>query len=316
MNTLQLYVESLLQAVSTGVLVGSAYGLMCIGLAMIFSIMKIINFAQGDFMMLGMYIAYVLALMFGSSVHAGPYLAILLVIPIAFVIGYVLQTTLVSRVSGRRALTLEDSGGRSQLILTLGISLVLENGMMMYFGSDIRSLQTPLSSTAIRLGTGDVNGISVFLSQGRLVTAAVSFVALGIVYSIMRFSKLGRRLRASADNPVAAAYIAINVDSMYKIAFALGTCITALAGALIAMNYSFTPFSGLEFVVLMFAGVILGGMGSVIGAFWGGLIIGIIQQTSSLILPTQLQDATIFVMFLLVLYFRPQGLFGRSVERV
>jgi branched-chain amino acid transport system permease protein len=107
----------------------------------------------------------------------------------------------------------------------------------------------------------------------------------------------------------------IDVDRAHRIAFALGTAITAVAGGLVASSYPFQPYVGLDFVIIMYAGVVLGGMGSIIGAFWGGMTIGLVQQMSTLILPTQLQNAAIFVVFLLIIFFRPQGFFGRMVER-
>jgi branched-chain amino acid transport system permease protein len=107
----------------------------------------------------------------------------------------------------------------------------------------------------------------------------------------------------------------IDVDRAHRTAFALGCGITAIAGGLLATNYPFHPFVGLEYVIVMYAGVVLGGMGSIIGAFWGGMTIGLVQQMSTLILPTQLQNAAIFVVFLLIIFFRPQGFFGRMVER-
>ena len=128
-------------------------------------------------------------------------------------------------------------------------------------------------------------------------------------------AEISLALRAAADNPTAATYMGIDVDRAHRIAFALGSGITAVAGGLVASYLSFTPFMGLDFVVIMYAGVVLGGMGSLLGAFWGGLTIGFVQQISALVLPPQLQNAAIFVVFLLIVVLRPQGLFGRSAER-
>jgi branched-chain amino acid transport system permease protein len=122
-------------------------------------------------------------------------------------------------------------------------------------------------------------------------------------------------MRASADNPEAALYMGINVDKAHRVAFGIGTGVTAIAGGLVATYYPFQPYVGLEFVVIMYAGVVLGGFGSITGAFWGGMVIGLVQQLSIIVLPFQLQNTAIFVVFLLVILFRPQGLFGRNVER-
>jgi len=126
---------------------------------------------------------------------------------------------------------------------------------------------------------------------------------------------VGKSLLAAADNPQAALYMGIDVDRAHRIAFAIGTGVTAVAGGLVATYYPFQPYVGIEFVIIMYAGVVLGGIGSVGGAFLGGLIIGLVQQLSTIVLPIQLQNAAIFVMFLLIVMLRPHGLFGRAAER-
>jgi len=136
-----------------------------------------------------------------------------------------------------------------------------------------------------------------------------------VLAALIARTTLGKALRAAADNPEAATFMGIDVDRAHRIAFGLGAAITAIAGGLLATNYPFQPYIGLEYVIVMYAGVVLGGMGSIIGAFWGGMAIGLVQQLSTLVLPTQLQNAAIFVVFLLVVYLMPQGFFGRVVER-
>ena len=128
-------------------------------------------------------------------------------------------------------------------------------------------------------------------------------------------SRLGKSLRAAADNPTAATYMGIDVDRAHRMAFALGTGITAIAGGLLATNNPFHPFVGIDYVIVMYAGVVLGGMGSIIGAFWGGMTIGLVQQMSTLFLPNQLQNTAIFVVFLFIVLLRPQGLFGTAMRR-
>jgi branched-chain amino acid transport system permease protein len=140
-------------------------------------------------------------------------------------------------------------------------------------------------------------------------------VAIAVLAALIARTTLGKALRAAADNPEAATFMGIDVDRAHRIAFGLGAAITAIAGGLLATNYPFQPYIGLEYVIVMYAGVVLGGMGSIIGAFWGGMAIGLVQQLSTLVLPTQLQNAAIFVVFLLVVYLMPQGFFGRVVER-
>ena len=155
----------------------------------------------------------------------------------------------------------------------------------------------------------------MFLNKARLIACAVAIVTAGALYLLLEYTRLGKALRASADNPTAATYMGIDVDRSYRIAFGLGSGITAIAGGLMATYLSFSPFIGLDYVIIMYSGVVLGGMGSILGAFWGGLTVGFVQQCSALVLPPQLQNAAIFVVFLLIVLLRPQGLFGRSAER-
>ena len=308
--------ETFLQALSAGLLIGAVYGLMCVGLGLIFGVMRVINFAQGDFMMLGMYAAFYFFTALGVQATFGntfgPFIAILLAGPVLAAFGYAVHLVLISRVSGTRTSALEGDGHYAQLILTLGIALILQNGGLLVFGSVLASIRTPLSSSAWELGLGD---ISVFVNKARGIDAVVSLVTMLLLTLLITRSKVGKSLRAAADNPTAATYMGIDVDRAHRIAFALGTGITAIAGGLLATNYPFHPFVGVEYVIVMYAGVVLGGMGSIIGAFWGGMTIGLVQQMSTLVLPTQLQNAAIFAVFLLIIFFRPQGFFGRMVER-
>jgi branched-chain amino acid transport system permease protein len=192
---------------------------------------------------------------------------------------------------------------------------VLQNGGLIVFGSQLVSIRTPLSSSAWEIGPvwGDV--ISIFLNKARGVAALVSVATIVLLALFIGRSRIGKSLRASADNPEAATYMGIDVDRSYRIAVGLGASITGIAGGLLATNHPFHPYVGLEYVIVMYAGVVLGGMGSIIGAFWGGMTIGVVQQLSTIILPTQLQNSAIFAAFLLIVYLRPQGFFGRLVER-
>lgn len=317
--TAAIWAENILQALAAGLLIGALYGLMCVGLALIFGVMRVINFAQGDFMMLGMYAAFYLFGAFGVSAVfgniAGPYIAALLAGPVLFVAGYAIHKLLVARVSGSRSAALDGEGHYAQLVLTLGIALVLTNGAMLVFGSYPRSIQTPLSTSAWEVGPFWGDYVSVFVNKSRGVSAVISVCVIAVLTWLIGSSRLGKALRASADNPVAATYMGIDVERSHRIAFALGIGITAVAGGLLATNYPFHPYVGLEYVIVMYAGVVLGGMGSIIGAFWGGMTIGLVQQMSTLVLPTQLQNTAIFVIFLLIVFLRPQGFFGRLVER-
>ncbi|MGH7104355.1 MAG: branched-chain amino acid ABC transporter permease, partial [Acetobacteraceae bacterium] len=205
-------------------------------------------------------------------------------------------------------------GSLGQVIVTLGLSLVLENGGQILFGSTPRSVVSPLSSSAWSFGIG-VPDATLFLGKARSISCLVAVVVSIALYLLLERTRLGRSLRAAADNPAAATYVGVDVSRAYGIAFGVGSAATAVAGGLLATSLSYTPFIGLDFVIIMFAGVILGGLGSILGSFWGGLTLGLVQQLSALVLPPQLQNATVFVLFLLIVILRPEGLFGRSAER-
>jgi branched-chain amino acid transport system permease protein len=319
MNPGLVILENVLQALYTGAVVGCIYGLMCVGLALIFSVMRVINFAQGEFLMLGMYAALFcfaqlgIGAIFGS--YAGAVIASLLAGVLVFILGGVLYDILLRPVTGLNVAGTEGEGHYPQLTLTLGLSLVLQNGGLILFGSSPQTIRTPLSSTAWEVGVFGTD-LSIFLNKARTLACIVTLVvAFGVAVFIHR-SRHGKILRAAADNAEAATYMGIRVTRAHRLAFALGAGISAIAGGLVATYYPFQPYVGLEFIIVMYAGVVLGGMGSVLGAFWGGLTIGLVQQLSTLVLPQQLQNATIFVVFLLIILLRPQGLFGRNVERV
>ncbi|MGE5269884.1 MAG: branched-chain amino acid ABC transporter permease [Thiohalocapsa sp.] len=301
-----------LQALAAGILVGSAYALMCIGLGIIFGAMRVINFAQGDFLMLGMYAAFYLTAGYGILAFLGPYggpiAAAFLAGPIVFALGWVLHRFIVARVTGSGAAQIEGAGAYGQILVTLGLSLILQNGALILFGSTPVGVRTPLSRQSWEIG-------EVLFNQARVVSFLVAVALAAAMYVFLSRTRLGKSLRAAADNPQAAIYMGIDVERAHRLAWSLGVAITAIAGGLVATFQTFQPYVGFDFVIVMYAGVVLGGLGSNLGAFWGGLVIGIVQQMSTLILPYQLQNTAIFVVFLLIIFLRPQGLFGQLGER-
>jgi branched-chain amino acid transport system permease protein len=315
-----MLLENILQSVYTGLIVGCIYGLMCVGLALIFGVMRVINFAQGEFLMLGMYAAFFgfthLGLQAVLGPYVGPFVAALFAGVVVFVFGVVLYEVFLRHITGMRVAKTEGEGHYPQLTLTLGLSLIIANGGLLLFGSTPVTMRTPLSSTAWEIGPIFGTEMMLFLNQGRTVASIVAIaVAVGVSLFISR-SRWGTMMRAAADNPQSATYVGIHVGKSHRLAFAMGSAITAIAGGLIATYYPFQPYIGGEFIIIMYTGVLLGGMGSVSGAFLGGITIGLVQQLSTLVLPNQLQNAAIFVAFLIILVVRPQGLFGRNVERV
>ena len=237
---LETLIESVLNALTAGITIGCIYGLMCIGLGLIFGIMKVVNFAQGELLMLGMFASFYLVT--GGGVLAflgpciGPFVGAILAGPIVFVFGAMLHKFLISRVSGLRTAGSIDDGHFGQLIVTLGISLILQNGGMIVFGTIPVTVRTPLSSSAFLVGPvyGDA---TIFLNKAKLVACAVAIVTALTLYFVLEFTRVGKALRAAADNPTAATYMGIDVDRYYRMAFGLGSGITAIAGGLMATYF-------------------------------------------------------------------------------
>jgi branched-chain amino acid transport system permease protein len=312
--------EVVLQTLVAGVMVGCTYGLMCVALGLIFGVMRLINFAQGDFLMLGMYFAFSIVTVLGldqaGAISGVPAILIcaFLAVPVFFLVGWFIHAILLRHVGQEQGLS-DLEAHQAQLIVTLGVSLVLTNGGLMLFGSTPISINLPFSSQAWMIAPFGPENTAVFVNKALALATVVTVAITVCLYALLNHTSLGRRLRAAADNPVAAIYMGIDVTRAYRTTFGLGIALTAVAGVMVATYYPFQPYVGLDFVIIMYSGVVLGGMGSVMGSFWGGLIIGLVQQLSSLVLPLQLQSTTVFVVFLAILLIRPRGLFGRAVER-
>jgi branched-chain amino acid transport system permease protein len=319
MSNSLVILENVLQALISSVQLGALYGLLCVGLGLIFSIMRVINFAQGEFMMVGMYVAFFAFGWLGLGSALGPWMGLAASAVcsgiVLYAIAYVLHASLLSRLTGARVSGSEGAGHYSQLTLTLGLSLVMANGGLMIFGSSPTTVQTDLSSTAWSLGPFVGDDVLLFVNKARTLSLGLAIVVVGAISLFITRTRTGKTLRAAADNPVAATYMGIDVSRAHRFAFAAGAAVTGIAGGLMASSYPFQPYVGGEFIVIMYTGVVLGGMGSIKGAFLGGLLIGLIQQMSALVLPMQLQSTAIFVVFLLTLLLRPMGLFGKGVDR-
>ncbi len=285
-----------LQAAVTGFFIGGVYGLVAMGLALIFGVLGIINFAHGSLMALAMYSSY--ALISGWGVD--PYLSLVLTVPFLFVLGMAVQFFLVGRVLG--------GASESQLLLTLGLSIVVENLLLAIFTATPRSVSVPYIGTTlppgVRLGTA--------VASTQLVVAFAGSMALSLlVYLLLHRTRLGTAIRAVADNPRGAALVGIDVRRMYVLAFAIGTAAVAAAGALVLPFVSVDPTTGDRYNIIAFVVVVLGGLGSVFGALLGGVLIGLVQYLGGAMFPGVNNLLVVFAVFVLTLLFRPQGLFGR-----
>ncbi len=282
-----------LQSVLSGVLVGGVYALIGIGLTLIFGVMRVINFAHGELVMLGMYASWILF----SRLGWDPFLSIAAVAPLLFLWGALLQTTVINRVLGALP--------QNQILLTIGLGLVMSNAVMLAFTSDYRILTTSYSSASFRL-----LGLSV--SQPLLISFVITVaITAGLVLFLLR-TDTGQAIRATAQDREAAQLMGINVQRMSVLAFGLGAALAGTAGALVSPTYYIFPQVGSAFTLKAFVIVVLGGMGSVAGATLGGILIGVVESLAAVYVASGLKELVVFVLFLVLLLVKPSGLLGKT----
>jgi branched-chain amino acid transport system permease protein len=283
----------LFQSILSGILVGGVYALVGVGLTIIFGVMRVINFAHGDLLMLGMYLTWLLFTHFGLD----PYASLIITGPLLFLFGALLQKIFINRVLNALP--------QNQILLTIGLGLIMSNSMMLLFTSDYRILTTSYSSSSF-----NVLGISVSLPllYSFLVTGAIT----GALFWFLQKTDMGQAIRATAQDRDAAQLMGIDVRRMSVIAFGLGTALAGTAGALLAPTYYIFPQVGGPFTLKAFVVVVLGGMGSVVGATLGGLLIGVTESVAAVYVASGLKELVVYVLFLLILLFRPAGLLGKS----
>lgn len=280
------------QAIVTGLLIGGVYGLVAMGLTLIFGVLDIVNFAHGAFLAIALFLTWWLS----RSLGLHPYLTALVTVPVMFALGYVVQRGVLSGAMGKPL--------QNQLLITLGISLVIENGLLLFFGADPRSVPLPSNRTFGVLGAvADLSRILAF--AGALVLAAVLFY-------VLQRTRLGTAIRAVAANDAGAQLVGIDTRRIYAVTFAIGTACAGAAGTLVAPLVTVEPSTGALFNIVAFVVVVIGGMGNVAGALVGGLVIGLAEQLGGIFLPGQSPLLSVFIVFVLVLFLRPQGLFGRT----
>ncbi len=283
-----------LQSLISGILTGGVYALAGIGMSLVFGVMNVSNFAHGDLMMLGMYLAYYAF----SLLHIDPYVSLLLIMPTAFLFGYIMEKLFINRVISHPH--------QNQILLTIGLGLIMSNTALLAFTSDPKILTTSYSSSSFNI----LNGISISIPL--LISFVITCLITAILYLFLSKSSTGMALRATSQNREAAQLMGINVSKMSAIAFGIGTALAATAGALIAPTYYIHPLAGHSFLLKAFTICVLGGLGSVVGAAVGGLIIGVVEAMASAYISTDWKDVVVFMLFLAVLLLRPQGLFGKK----
>jgi len=285
--------ESLASAIVDGLMIGGAYALVAMGLAMIWGVMEIINFAHGDFMMLGALVVYYLYTLIGVDPVIGGLAAFLTV----FLLGVVVQRTVINMILDAPLLT--------QIAATFAILLIIRYGVQAALGPYTRRLVTWYSNVYLGIG-------SITIPLPKLLIFLISILVLGLLHVMLTRTDLGIAIRATSQDRNVAQLMGINVYRVYDITFGIGVGVAAVGGSLIALFYPIFPEMGGFFALIAFIAVVLGGFGNVYGAFVGGLIIGVTENVSALFIDPALKDVVAFILFIIIILVKPTGLFGRG----
>ena len=283
--------DILFSSTLNGLTTGAVYALIALGLTLIYGVLHIINFAHGAALMVALYAVYLLKTHLGID----PYVALPIVVPGMFALGYALQRVVINRASHGR--------DENILLVTLGISIVLENLALMFFKSDTRSIETAYTLSTVQIGPA-------FIALPKLVAFAGALATSAVLLWVVTKTDLGRAIRAVAKEKQGARLMGIDVDHVYAMCFGIGLACLGAAACFLLPAYYVNPQVGSGFVLVAFTIVVLGGMGSFAGALVGGLLIGVVESLGGLFLGESLGQIGIFAIFIAVLLFRPQGLFG------
>ena len=279
--------------VIAGVLTGLVYGLMALGLSVIFGVVRVVNFAHGEMMTIAMYAAVVLFAALGLD----PFLAIVPVAGAFFALGYAMQAALINPFITRPE--------HSQFMLLLAVALIMVNGLLLIFGPDARNVQTEYQLESFELG-------ALLFDKGRVYAAGAAVAATGLLFAFFRFTLTGKAIRACADNYLGARVVGLDVKHLYALTFGLGSACVAVAGCAMAVLLEVTPALGPGYTLLAFVIVIVGGLGSMGGALVGGVLIGVSEALAGLFIAPSAKSMFSFGLLILVLLLRPQGLLGRK----
>jgi branched-chain amino acid transport system permease protein len=278
--------------IAIGVLLGGLYVVIALGLSLVFGVMKVINVAHGDLVILGSYFAYVTSTSWGLD----PILSLVVGIPLFFIMGVFIERFLLHRAFRMSA--------DAALIVAFGISLIIQNGAQLVWTPLSRGLMTSYTLESLKIG-------DVYLPVVYLVDFAMALVVVLAVHQFLKRTYLGQAITAASQDSETAQLMGINPARVYQIAFGIAMALAAIAGVSLALTFPFTPKSGVPFLIIAFGVIILGGLGSMVGTFIGGMIFGLSQTLGGHFLGPTGQLLVPFVMVLVVLTIRPQGLFGR-----
>jgi branched-chain amino acid transport system permease protein len=282
---------TLTQAVVNGLLIGGIYALVSIGVTLIFGVVKIVNFAQGEFVMIGMYTSFFLATAFGID----PLVSLLVSMPVLFVVGMLLQHFLIRRVLGL--------GDMPQIFLTFALSLLLVNLALLLFTANYRTVQTPYSEMTIHIG-------EIYFAVAKLIAFVVAMVLSAILWFFLHATDLGKAMRAAAQNREVAMLMGINPDRVFSVAVGIALALAGAAGSLLMPFYPAYPMVGQVFVLMAFVAVVLGTLGNVTGALVASLMMGVAESLGVQFVGADSGLIVVFLMLLATLALRPTGLFG------
>ena len=287
------FLLSLAQAITKGLLTGMVYGLMALGLSVIFGVMRVVNFAHGEMMVVGMYLAWI-----GFEyLQVSPMLSLPVIAVIFFGAGYALQRVVISPFIGRPE--------HQQFLLLLAIAILLVNACLVVAGPDSRGVQMESQFDSYEFGPFVFDAV-------RVHAALTAVVIAGLLWLFFTRTRTGKSIRAAADNNLGALVVGLDVRRLYAFTFGVGAACVGAAGALMITIIPVTPFLAAEYTLLAFVIVIVGGLGSMTGALAGGLLIGVSEAVAGLLLQPSLKSMVSFGILILVLLLRPQGLFGKS----
>jgi branched-chain amino acid transport system permease protein len=287
------FLLALAQAITKGLLTGMVYGLMALGLSVIFGVMRVVNFAHGEMMVIGMYLAW----MGFEYLELSPLVSLPLIAAVFFAAGYALQRGLISPFIGRPE--------HQQFLLLLAVAILLVNGALAIAGPDSRGVQMDSQFDSYELGP-------LVFDAVRLHAALAAVAIAALLWLFFTRTRTGKSIRAAADNHMGALVVGLDVRRLYALTFGVGAACVGAAGALMITIIPVSPFLAGEYTLLAFVIVIVGGLGSMTGALLGGLLIGVSEAVAGLLLQPSLKSMFSFGLLILVLLLRPQGLFGKS----
>jgi len=285
-------VHDIPQLLISTVLLGGIYALIAVGLTLIFGIMRVVNFAHGEFLMLGMYLAFWAF----TLIAMDPYLVLLPAIPLFFLAGLATYALVMRGVI--------HASHNVQIFTTVGLSIALQNAALVLWTGDYRFVRPWHASEVVRLG-----GAALNLSQ--IVAFAVAVAFTGGLMAFMKFTQAGRVMRATAEDREAATLMGIDTERVYRLAWTIGIVCVGVAGVLLSPVYTVYPQAGLQFVLLAYVVVVLGGLGDMVGALLGSLIVAAVEVVGSYVFGTAWKEVLYFLLFIAILLIRPAGLFGQ-----